>query len=359
MWVTMNRLYPKEETQDIKDGHAAHWVFAEMLEGRQVSEGALAPNGVIVTEEMIDGAELLCEVVHNHSQGRQVIRRVEHQIPITSIHSECFGTPDVFQFDQQHMQVDLFDYKFGHRFVDEYENWQCIAYAIGIIDGLAEYLNIPAGQLDQMLRFNITIIQPRCFYKGKPVRTWSVMGHELRGYTNILVNAANAALSANPVAVTNSECIDCPGRHACPALQKAAYSDAEIAVQSSPFELPPSAAGLELKMLERSLERLQARVEGLRESVIVYIKQGKPVPYYHGEQGYGRQTWTAPVEQVIAMGQLMGVNLRKDAVVTPKQAIKAGVDESVIKAYSNTPLGSLKLIADNPADARRVFGITN
>ena len=66
-----------------------------------------------------------------------------------------------------------------------------------------------------------------------------------------------------------------------------------------------------------------------------------------------------PVDQVLAMGSLMGVDLSKPGVKTPKQALKSGVDEAVIKAYSITPLGSLKLISDNPADARRVFGTTN
>ena len=58
------------------------------------------------------------------------------------------------------------------------------------------------------------------------------------------------------------------------------------------------------------------------------------------------------------MGSLMGVDLSKPGVLTPKQAEKAGVDEGVIKAYSVTPLGQIKLVPTNPSDARRVFGTT-
>ena len=58
------------------------------------------------------------------------------------------------------------------------------------------------------------------------------------------------------------------------------------------------------------------------------------------------------------MGQLMGADLSKPGVVTPKQALKLGIDEAVIKAYSLTPLGSVKLVPDTAADARRVFGTT-
>lgn len=365
MWVAMNQAYPQPDTPESLEGNAAHWVFAEMLAGRPVSEGMAAPNGVIVTEEMIEGGELVVDTLYSrlNAAGFNVTElaavQVEKPVAIPAVHAQCWGTPDIRAFSPSRMVLELIDYKFGHRFVDEYENDQCIAYVAGIVDEIAEYLRMGAGGVDQMLRVNITIIQPRCFYKGAPVRTWSILASELRGHVNKLAHAADIALRPNPPAVTNPGCIDCPGRHACPALQKAAYSDAEFAVSSSPVELPPVAASLELKMMERALERLQSRVEGMRETVAAYIRQGHRVPFHRAEQGHGRQQWTMPPEQVIAMGQLMGVDLSKPSVKTPKQALKSGVDEAVIKAYSVVPLGKVNLVPDNPADARRVFGQTN
>lgn len=355
LWVAMNQAYPQADTPETLEGNAAHWVFAEMLAGRPVSEGMQAPNGVFITDEMIEGAELVVDTVRARIPAGTVLH-VEEPVAIPRIHAQCWGTPDIWAFYGATLEV--IDYKFGHRFVDEYENDQGVAYTAGIIDHLADVLGKGAGLLDQAIKVNFTVVQPRCFYKGAPVRTWSVMASDLRGHINQLANAAGVALAPNPPAVTNPECRDCPGRHACPALQKAAYSDAEFAVKSSPVELPPAAASLELRMLERSLERLQARVDGMREAVATYIHQGHSVPFHRAEQGYGRQQWTMPTEQVLAMGQLMGVDLSKPGVKTPKQAIKSGVDEAVIKAYSVTPLGSLKLVPDNPADARRVFGTT-
>lgn len=356
LWVAMNQAYPQPDTPESLEGNAAHWVFAEMLAGRPVSEGMQAPNGVFITEEMIEGGELVVDTVRARIPAGTVLH-VEEPVAIPRIHAQCWGTPDIWAF--YGVTLEVIDYKFGHRFVDEYENDQGVAYTAGIIDHLADMLGKGAGLLDQAIKVNFTVVQPRCFYKGAPVRTWSVMASDLRAHINQLANAAGVALAPNPPAVTNSECKDCPGRHACPALQQAAYHDAEFAVKSSPVELPPAAASLELRMMERALERLQARVEGMREAVATYIRQGHSVPFHRAEQGYGRQQWTMPTEQVLAMGQLMGVDLSKPGVKTPKQAIKSGVDEAVIKAYSVTPLGSLKLISDNPADARRVFGTTN
>lgn len=360
LWVAMNQAYPQPDTPESLEGNAAHWVFAEMLAGRPVLEGMQAPNGVFITDEMIEGGELVVDTVRARMPVERFgAPRVEEPVAIPRIHPQCWGTPDIWAFSATPLVLEVVDYKFGHRFVDEYENDQGVAYIAGIVDVLAAKFGEGPGLFDQRLKVNFTVIQPRCFYKGSPVRTWSVTASDLRAHTNQLANAAGVALAPNPPAVTNSECGDCPGRHACPALQKAAYHDAEFAVKSSPVELPPAAASLELKMLERSLERLQARVEGMREAVATYIRQGHSVPWHRAEQGYGRQQWTMPTEQVLAMGQLMGVDLSKPGVKTPKQAIKSGVDEAVIKAYSITPLGSLKLISDNPADARRVFGTTN
>jgi hypothetical protein len=355
----MNQAYPQPDTPESLEGNAAHWVFAEMLAGRPVSEGMQAPNGVFITDEMIEGGELVVDTVRARMPAERFgAPRVEEAVAIPRIHPQCWGTPDIWAFSASPLVLEVVDYKFGHRFVDEYENDQGVAYIAGLVDVLAAKFGEGSGLFDQRLKVNFTVIQPRCFYKGSPVRTWSVMASDLRAHTNQLANAAGVALAPNPPAVTNSECGDCPGHHACPALQKAAYHDAEFAVKSSPVELPPAAASLELKMLERSLERLQARVEGMRETVAVYIRQGHSVPWHRAEQGYGRQQWTMPVDQVLAMGSLMGVDLSKPGVKTPKQAIKSGVDEAVIKAYSVTPLGSIKLVPDNPADARRVFGTT-
>lgn len=356
MWVHMNRAFPKPETPESMEGTAAHWVFAEMLAGRQVTAGMTAPNGVIVTDEMVDGGELVVNVVEARLANEFPQLHVEQPIACARIHPECWGTPDIWAYSPVQMVLEVVDYKFGHRFVDEFENDQGVTYIAGILDQIAAESGQPVGLIDQAIMVNFTVIQPRCFYRGAPVRTWTVRACDLRAQINLLTVAANDAMSAHPAAVTNPECTDCPGRHACDALQKAAYRDAEFATVSAPVVMSSQAASLELRMLERACERLQARVDGLREMVTAYVKQGQPTPFYSLESTYGRQTWTVPVEQVIALGDLMGVDLRKPAVKTPKQAQKLGVDEAVIKGYSVTPSGSVKLIQINPADARRVFG---
>lgn len=56
------------------------------------------------------------------------------------------------------------------------------------------------------------------------------------------------------------------------------------------------------------------------------------------------------------MGDLMGVDLRKPVELdTPAQARKKGVDESVIAAYSETPMTAIKLVEVDGTEARQVF----
>lgn len=360
MWPTMNKLFPQDNTPEALEGNAAHWVAWEMLEGRYHDIGVKAPNGIMVTEEMIEGGELVVEIVTKLHIAK--IMKVEKRVDIKRVHETCFGTPDIWAYHREKFVLDVLDYKFGHRFVDEYENKQGIAYIDGILDILSAELQIPVGQLDQLITVNFTVIQPRCFYKGAPVRTWTIRADQLRGLINGLTNAANAAtvfIGDVPLATTNPECNDCPGSHACAALQLGAYSDAEFAVKSVPVELSPTAAGIELRMMERSLARLSARVDGMKEQVKTYIRQGHPVAGYGTEQGYGQTKWTVPNEQVVAMGKMFGTDLSKAGVKTPNQAKDAGIDGDVIKAYSIKPPGEIKLIQVNPSDAARVFGTNN
>lgn len=352
MWATMNMKYPKVDTLDTIEGNSAHWVAWEVIAGRPVFEGQMTPYNIPVTQEMIEGADLIHDVVKARCPGQQLF--IEQRLAIKRVHEACFGTPDIWSIAGY--VIDLIDYKFGHRFVDEFENDQCIDYVSGIIDLVAEWYQIPYGQLDQLLTINVTIVQPRCFHRGKPVRTWTLKGDELRPYINDHHSAAAEALGPNPRAITNPDCRDCPGRHVCPALQKGAYSDAELALQSSPFEMSPAASALELKMLEHALGRLQARVEGLQESVKSQLLAGNSVPYYGLEKTQGKLKWKVLPEQAIAMGKLYGVDISKPGVCTPTQAKKVGIDEAVINAYSERDQGSMKLVPVNEANLRRIFG---
>ena len=57
--ITLEAQFPEtEETEEQREGTAAHWAVSEMLSGRLVDVGQIAPNGYVLTHEMMLGADL-------------------------------------------------------------------------------------------------------------------------------------------------------------------------------------------------------------------------------------------------------------------------------------------------------------
>jgi hypothetical protein len=352
-WPAMNQRFPQPESAEALEGTAAHEVAWSILSGGAYKLGDKTSNGSIVTDEMLEGGELVADTVRERMKLVDGDCHIEEKVEIAPIHLKCFGTPDYWGFRPANCHLEIVDYKFGHRFVDEYFNLQGISYTAGILQTLfAKYPTIGNGAT-----ISFTIVQPRCYTRGASVRTHSFYLSEARPYIQQLRDMTVEACKPLPVAMTNPHCGDCPGRHACSALQEAAYADAEYSSARTPLELTPLAAGLELRLLMRALARLEARVDGLKELTSSNIRNGKVVPYFRVEQGYGRTQWKIPNDQVIAIGRLFGQDLAKQPdVITPVQAKKLGVDESVIQEFSFTPSTSFKLVPQTPTDAPRVFG---
>lgn len=351
MWA----MYPERGADKgaAEEGTAAHWVFAEMFLGRTVVLDQVAPNGVVVTEEMTEGAGQFVEIVQTATPAGVKIH-VEQRVEIPAVHAANWGTPDVWFYDPVRRVIHVFDYKFGHGFVDVFENWQLIDYAAGIIDAVGL-----DGLAEQHTRVFMTIVQPRCYHRDGPVRTWSVMASDLRPHVNKLRSAAERVMSRNPAATPNDGCKFCSGRHACEALQRTAYEAAELSLASLPDEMTPAARALELRTLRRALARLEARVSGLDDSVHDDLARGEPVPFFGLEQSVGRLAWTVPAAQVEILGRMLSVDLTKPGVLTPSQAKeklrKSGFDPAILASYADNPRGAMKLVPVDSKTARKVF----
>ena len=120
--------------------------------------------------------------------------------------------------------------------------------------------------------------------------------------------------------------------------------------------LPPESLGMEILTLQRAADAAEYRLEALKTQAIEVLKGGKLIPGWTTEMGTGRQKWDKPVAEVFALGDLMEVELRKDPEpITPKAAIKAGIDATVINGYSVVPKTGLKLVPDDGSKAKRLF----
>lgn len=328
----MSELYPEtEETVESKEGTAGHWVASELYESRKPALDSLTPNGCVVTREMVDGAELYVNTINAIvPPGRAVL---EHFYSAPSIHPDNGGTPDGWYWDTVNNVIHVFDYKFGHGFVDVFENWQLINYAAAIRD-----LIKPQVGYDQVT-FVFYIVQPRCFQVKESVRTWTVPYVEILSYWYVLYEAFAAATSETPTLKTGDGCKHCPARHACPTLQTAAYDITTWVGEFMTSHQNGEQLGRELTLFETSLTLLQARVDGLRQQAEILFRNGVNVVGWQLESSAGRERWTVSDNVVIELGKLGGLDLTKPALITPRQAVKMGLPDDIVSRYTTRETG--------------------
>lgn len=356
--VQMQALYPDaDESPEAREGTAAHWYVSEVLLGRDVAVGALAPNGVPVTAEMVDCAQgLLVDVRDTMRAHPGASLYVEQRVYMPIVHKANWGTPDVTLVDAAHRFLAVWDYKYGHRYVDAVGNLQLADYAIGALTEAAPCVEWPDWNVA------MSIAQPRNYHASGPIREWCTDGGVLLDeYVPRLYEAAQLAVSPNPATRSNAHCRDCSAVHACETAQRAGALSLDVAGRVTPVDLPPHAVGLELRLIDDALTRLGARKTGLEEMALGLIRGGTSVPFLTTEYTTGREKWTVPAGEVFALAEIMGAPaLAKDAEpITPGQArdkfLKAGIDASVIDAYAERPRGALRLARVDDSAAKLAF----
>jgi len=319
--VSLGALHPNPTSSAAEEGTLAHAVAEGVVLGKPLPEGA--------TEEMIEGAAMWLSVTGADGHFEKFGMAPQ-------IHPENGGTPDHWKLRTDTSTLHINDYKFGHGYVEVFQNWQLINYA-----AIAEHA---IGGLPDWVEF--TIVQPRSFHRDGPIRTWRIKSTKLPVYFEQLRTAFKAALEPNARAYVGSECKYCPARHACNELAKVTYDACDRAGEGLPLDLPPNAVGRELQLIRRELKRMQARETGLAQYAESFIRSGTRIPGFNLEPSFGRECWSKSDAEVAALGEMMGVTMTKPALITPKQAIKAGLDASVVRAYSKVPTGDLKLVED-------------
>lgn len=355
---SMEILYPEdEESRESREGTAAHFVVSEALGGRTVPAGTIAPNGHPVDAEMIDASRDYVQdvlatlgVVQAAGHGQYVFG-VEQRVAMAGhVHADNWGTPDAYLLDIPGRRLHVWDFKYGHRYVDAWRNWQCLDYAIGVMETHA----IPRASWRDY-RVTVTVAQPRNYHPDGPLREWHFDGLHLEGYADELRAAAIEASTPGAKLRTGDHCRDCRARHACPALQAVAMALVDMTLQGQPIDLPPAALGMELLVIRAAMKRLSARAEGLEAQALSIASKGGNVPHWRADYSYGRQRWAMPAPEVIELGKNFGIDLAKPTTLTPQQAVKAGMDAELVKALSETPRGGMALVPFEQADIAKRF----
>ncbi len=325
--------YPQPESASAAEGHAAHWVAGNILAGGTGKIGSV--NGLSVTQEMIDGAELYRKHVFERVDRSKLL--IEDKLDISNIHKECWGTCDAWGLGDH--VIHIWDYKFGHRYVEVFENWQLIEYAAGVIK--KSIFDRRKG-----IDIHLHIVQPRCFHAEGPTRTWKTTSIELEEkYFPKLIAAECLAMTADAPRTPSVEgCKFCAGLHVCPEFKTATLKAIDFSKTSTGN---PEELGTELKALKEAAELIDARITALSQIAIEKIRAGERVPYFRVGFGRGSEIWKISTEKVIELGKMFGLDLTKPVdVVTPKQAVTKGLPREMMTQCSEVKSGELKLIED-------------
>lgn len=329
----MEALYPQVDSNASKEGTLAHEVCKRLLNEEKMD--------LELPPEMLGFCELYANYIKRLSKGHQLC--IEETISISNIHPDMWGTPDAWFWVGDHLHI--VDFKYGFKAVEVFENWQLIAYSAGIIE-------------DEVLCERVTfhIIQPRAMHKDGAIRTWSILFDDLLSYWDRLRASESIAATEEAPLIIGEGCEYCHACHACPVLRKHVLEGIEN-MKDLPEELTDDELGKELKRIHDFAELLKARATALEEEALAKLKIGKRIPFYQLGRSQPREKWVKPVSEVLALGDLFEVNLAKPKeAITPKQAIKAGVPADLVRQYSDTPLGELKLEQVKESETRQIFG---
>lgn len=348
---------PEEETDESREGTAAHWLLCRTLRKLVTEDGAVADNGVPINEEMREAIqEIVIDVndtLKNCASG-DYFQNEARVFAHAMIHPDNDGTPDVYFVQWSKKTLHIWDFKYGHRFVDVYRCWQLVDYAAACIE--------TAGIKDwQDWTFTFTIAQPRCYVRdelGGPLREWFTTGAELAPLFDQLRTAAAEAMQPGAPCKTGTHCLDCKAAWDCEANQRMGGACVDLIHAQQPLGMDNMAIGLEAKVLAEAMARVKARLEILEVKALAAIDRGESVPWHKLDWTQPRLGWIkekqAEAAQLVAM---FGVDVQPGvALPTPGQCIKQGVDETVIKPYTIKPHGSKKLARINDSSAAKVFG---
>jgi hypothetical protein len=306
----------------------------------------MAPNGVTVTEEMLEGARLLSTNIVEACGGEIYRVKVEQYLAADSIHPDNGGTPDAWAYIPQTKTLYVWDYKYGHGFVDVVGNEQLINYVALIDLSTSDDVNVV-----------MRIVQPRCYSGGGAIREWRVMLSDLRPYFDRLHDSAREAVGPNPRTISGNWCQYCAGRHVCKALKRSAMAAIDYVDDATPEPLDNANIALEWRMLKLASQRINSRLTAIEADITARIAAKQDVMGAAIERTQGPKKWAVDAEEVAILGDLFGVDLRMPlAVITPTQALaKKGIDGGVISAYYETPYTGFKLVEQNELQISSIF----
>lgn len=340
----------REQTDDQREGDAAHFVAMDVLRG-VISDPTeyvdrKMPNGVYVTAEMAEAVTPFVEAVRQElADGAEMFieRPADYDI---SPSVRILARPDVVTWNPFTQVLSVHDFKYGWRIVEPRDNWTLTAYvrsAIEMID----------GQVPHTVRR--VIYQPRSHHEDGKIREYVTTFDEWQAEHWQL---ASKLTPITDLLHTGKHCYKCPALANCRAARDAGYNAIDISHEVFNDKLSDPELEIERVEIIRAIERLEQRRDAVTELMLHRISEGAIYQNHYVERPQGHAKFNAGVSAA-TIKAISGIDITKAAMVTPAQAVRLGVPESVVKAFSSRPTLPPKLVNKSAAErAAKMFDKT-
>jgi len=323
-WLRLSRAFRDEETKRsyADEGDAAHELAQRLIDHpipeAQKIVATAAKNGHFFDNEMYEAAWIFRDAVRA-AGGKP---NTEWQIHAEKIHRNAYGTVDCWTYNEETNTLHVFDYKYGHGLVEVENNWQLIAYAIGLLCTEMKSRGVRP-------KVSLYIVQPRPWHGDGSVRRWDVPHDVLARGFKTLTEGALATFSEGSVTASGPHCKYCDALKVCPAARRAALTAVDFIDTVEAEHLTADAMGAEAKLLEQAAEAVKNRLTGLKTEIETLIHKRKTkVRHWEVKQAPGHVKWDkkTPVKDLIARAALAGVDIvnreKGENIITAVQARK-------------------------------------
>lgn len=314
----------KADTEARDEGNAAHHAANQIFAGIDPASlpGTKAFNGYTITAEMVkfaseyvsslDCGYVECDTSHNGNDW-QIFGRCDHA---------------KYRPDLSTLTID--EFKYGFRLVEPDRNWTLISHAWGYC---TRYNATPREII-------FRVHQPRPHHPLGPLREWRITGEQLLA----LYGEMNSALTYPENRLnTGPWCAKCTSLIPCPAARNAGMNAVDTSSDVFTDEINNDELSFELDTLTVASETITNRLKALKEMALHRLKNGEVVEPYATEMQQGQTTWKQEIK-IETLEMFTGVSLSERKPVTPAEALRRGVSETVVKLFSHRPQTGLKLI---------------
>jgi hypothetical protein len=264
---------------------------------------------------------------------------VEHRLPL--VRGEVKMNVIIDSWAIQTGNIVVWDYKSGRFPVSARDNYQLLGYAAAITD----HIRATAPRHAEWLEDNgscvtMNIVQPRV---TKEISSWTIPVAELRAHANVIFAAAEGALGEHPLATTGNHCHNCRAILECHSADMAATLSASYSSYTLGSNRDLTQLAYDLKKLRRAASMIKSMTNAIEATVESKLKLGGMVHGFETRIGRGKVVWTKEPAAVRSLGDLYGILLGKDDLITPLQAISAGVPKAMVGRYSKRTPGKRKV----------------